>query len=209
MKNNAFTLAETLATLAIMGVLAAILIPVISSVRPDENRVMFKKAYYVTERIISELVNDEELYPYDPALVGFRKTTPVVENGNIIANGNSKLCTLFSRNLNTIGRAPSCNGAVAFNTVENDGGGNFKTTDGIVWSFPNAPFDADGSTITIQIDTNGPTAPNCRNTNTDCSAVNANCKMPDRFDIIVASDGKMSVTGCSETEYLRTATRMR
>lgn len=59
---KAFTMAEVLMVLAVLGIIAAILIPAIATLKPDQNRVMFKKAYYLTERLIAEIINDEELY---------------------------------------------------------------------------------------------------------------------------------------------------
>ena len=53
LKNKkAFTLAEVMVTLAVFGVLAALLLPAIANVRPNKNKVMFKKAYYVKSRLL-------------------------------------------------------------------------------------------------------------------------------------------------------------
>ena len=50
---KAFTLSEALITLAILGVLAAILIPVINNVRPDKDRITYKKALYSVQGAIA------------------------------------------------------------------------------------------------------------------------------------------------------------
>ena len=60
---NAFTLAEVMITLVVLGIMAAILMPVVKNLYPDKQMVMFRKAYYVAERMVYELVNDEDFYP--------------------------------------------------------------------------------------------------------------------------------------------------
>ena len=58
---KAFTLSEALITLAILGVLAAILIPVINNVRPDKDRITYKKALYSMQGAISQAMDDATL----------------------------------------------------------------------------------------------------------------------------------------------------
>ena len=59
MKNKAFTLTELLIALAVIGVLIAILLPVISNLMPDQNSLMAKRAYYAVQTITSDLLNNE------------------------------------------------------------------------------------------------------------------------------------------------------
>lgn len=58
---KAFTLSEALITLAILGVLAAILIPVINNVRPDKDKITYKKALYSMQGAISQAMDDATL----------------------------------------------------------------------------------------------------------------------------------------------------
>ena len=245
---KAFTMAEVLMVLAVLGIIAAILIPSIAAMKPDQNRVMFKKAYYLTERLISEIVNDEELYTSgDGSEVGFLRmgSAKIVElNGdetprqvmeknvwvNVGDDSNTllqakKLCLLFMDRLNLT--TDDANTTACGSTNNFGGNPNFKTVDGIWWYFPannNTSSLASNATANggrwvstssdklpekiIRVDTNGDKRPNCR-----CTSVNANnictsspsCKKPDRFEIIVRSDGKMRVIGPKEIEYLRAA----
>lgn len=61
---KAFTLSEALVTLAIIGVLAAILIPVVNNVKPDKDKILYKKALYTLTNAVSEAA---ELIEYEYA----------------------------------------------------------------------------------------------------------------------------------------------
>ena len=63
LNKKAFTLTELLIALGVIGVLAAILLPVISNLLPDQNAIMAKRAYYATQNIVSEMINDADCYP--------------------------------------------------------------------------------------------------------------------------------------------------
>lgn len=60
---NGFTVAEMLICLGLISVVVAIMIPAVLSKRPNKNRALFRKSYYNFERIISEIVNEEDLFP--------------------------------------------------------------------------------------------------------------------------------------------------
>lgn len=57
---KAFTLSEALVTLAIIGVLAAILIPVINNARPDKDKIVYKKALYSLQNAVSNAMEEAE-----------------------------------------------------------------------------------------------------------------------------------------------------
>ena len=60
---NGFTIAEMLICLAIIAMVIALVIPAAMSKKPNRNKAMFRKAYYNLERVVSELVNDENTFP--------------------------------------------------------------------------------------------------------------------------------------------------
>ena len=60
---NGFTIAEMLICLAIISMVVAMVIPAAMSKKPNRNKAMFRKAYYNLERAVSELVNDESIFP--------------------------------------------------------------------------------------------------------------------------------------------------
>ena len=191
MRNKqAFTLAEVMITMAILGVLASILLPAVSKVRPNENKAMFKKAYYVAERMVNELVNDDELYPLGAGtIVGLNNVSEVTVNGTKYS-GNDKFCKLFAAKVNTISNSVSCIATSAEPTDTNLP--SFKTTDGIAWYMPITDFAADKH---ITVDVNGDKQPNCKFSDA--------CVKPDRFEIYIEPNGKMYVKGTLEKEYLR------
>lgn len=51
-----FTLGEIAITIAVVGFLAAMFLPMIKNAIPNQEQLMFKKAYYLTERSVSELL---------------------------------------------------------------------------------------------------------------------------------------------------------
>lgn len=59
---NAFTLAEVMITMTIVGVLSAILVPIAFHSSPNENVVKFKKGNDTLFKVISELVSNEKYY---------------------------------------------------------------------------------------------------------------------------------------------------
>ena len=62
MNKKAFTLAEIMIVLTIIGVLTAILLPIANHSRPDENVMKFKKADTTLKNAIRELVNSDKYY---------------------------------------------------------------------------------------------------------------------------------------------------
>ncbi|MBO6087691.1 type II secretion system protein [bacterium] len=202
---NGFTLAEVMVTLVVLGVLASIVLPTISKARPNKNKAMFKKAYYVAERIVYELVNDDDLYPSSSNTSGLDNTREVIylnqqygSDTDDEDNKKKKFCELFARKVNTTTDTPSCTADnAAFTGVP-----SFVTTDGVAWYMPYSKFD---STQTIYVDVNGEEQPNCSNGYESY----VDCPNPDRFSIKVKADGKLFVEGPKEQEYLSTNNTLR
>ena len=59
---KAFTLAEVMIVLAIIGILTAILLPVAQNATPNENILKFKKAHTILHNAIAELVTSDKYY---------------------------------------------------------------------------------------------------------------------------------------------------
>ena len=191
---NGFTLAELLISLGIVGVLAAVLIPSLFSAMPNKEKLMFKKAYYLVERIVSELVNDDELYPEASGDTApyLGNTEEVVYNG-VTVSGSDKFCKLFALKIN---RATDYNCVAGLNQAEGPiTNYTFKTPDGIVWVLPITTFANNSTAETILVDVNGDNGPNCH--------YGTNCEKPDKFLIAVYQDGRVSVEdGSIESKYL-------
>ena len=205
---SAFTLAEVLVCLAVLSVLATILIPTLGQFKPNKTKTMFKKTYQVAERIIYEMVNDNELYPDVDGIYGFDNVAKIkydgVEYGSDTTNSDAAKCKftkLFALKLNTLSTDPSCgnytwtNGSVA--------SGSFVTTDGVVWALPKSNFTAGSSDGVawkkIMIDVNGSKAPNTMDLEGDSDKCTNDV---DRFTLYVRSDGLISVKGACAREYM-------
>lgn len=227
LKNKkAFTLAELMVCLLLISVLATILLPAIIQNKPNKNKVLFRKAYYIIERVVSELINDEDIYPNDEenGLMGFANYAEVTYAGETVS-GASKFCELFYQKLNTTTTTPRCNSnGEIWSAVpsDSDAEGSFMTNDGIIWYMPSTnvfastnyagvpegSVDGDGNPIpaspggaveqNIFLDVNGVMPPNCVYNAGDPSL----CPSPDRFSVLVRFDGKIRVEGEKEQEYL-------
>ena len=216
MKRKGFTLSELMITMLVLGILLALVIPTIVNTRPDEHKMLTKKAYYVTERVVNSLINDELLYPDstmncpqvsdgDTCYYGFDDTNAVTYNGTTYGGSDStdkksKFPLLFAQQVNV--KSLNCGGKVtdkAGQSVDNSKC-MFMTTDGMTFDFtysasygkgPYASVWTQGVAPTsnkriILVDVNGESSPNCLQTDTGCSH-------PDRFRIEIQSNGRMNV----------------
>lgn len=129
---KAFTLSEALVTLAIIGVLAAILIPVIDNVRPDKDKVTYKKALYSMQSAVSNAM-DSTLYSMAANSSAYWKDENI---------GDSDFCQAVADALNTSGRVDCTSKSDYLNP-------NFITTDGIRYWGLEGKFDGDNRTIYV------------------------------------------------------------
>lgn len=182
MLKKGFTLAETMITVAILGLLAAILIPALNKVSPNDNKIMFRKAYYTLERAISFLINDDVNYPSNSTTPsGSIQILRGLNNTDVTSNGTTnKFCFFLTDMLNTVGSV-TCPG-VGDSGAALDKLASFNSTDGISWKiyFPVSdtsntgltpasrltdtaqfPVNHDLYTTKIIVDVNGDKAPNC------------------------------------------------
>ena len=197
---SGYTLAEVMIVLAVLGILASILLPAISKVRPNRDKMMFKKAYHVAERIVYELVNNDDLYPAkDGEYKGFDNIEDANYNGDVYS-GNTKFCSLFAQHVNTTADITTCSdtavvpaGAGTYTTP------TFTTTDGIDWYMPISNF---ADTVSVYVDINSEKGPNCY------SGAD-NCDKPDILSIKIKPDGKMFVDGTTEQNYLKSNTTVK
>lgn len=172
-KIKGFTLAESMITIVIVAILAAVTIPLLNKSKPDQNDLMHKKATYIVERVVNELVTDEFLYPNNSELNGLGNLSPVAVNG-VTHQGPTKFCTLFASRLNrAAGSEIDCT----------PGKKSVRSVEGIDWYLPIATFE--GAQV-LRVDVNGDEAPNC----TESAA----CKRPDQFQYQLKAGTRVPVT---------------
>ena len=204
-KLKGFTLTELMVAMGVIGILVAVVTPAIMKTRPNKNKMMIKKSFYTAEQIVSTLINDERLYPdmkeicdrgvvegEDPTKVycafGFDYDNSVRYEGETYA-GNTKFTDLFASRLNV--------------KTEDETNHIYYTTDGIKWDLSDTvgawtkgqdtPGKFGDQTNAagigeILVDVNGDEAPNCRESNENCSADDF-----DQYVIEILATGKMRI----------------
>lgn len=204
-KLKGFTLTELMVAMGVIGILVAVVTPAIMKTRPNKNKMMIKKSFYTAEQIVSTLINDERLYPdmkeicdrgvvegEDPTKVycafGFDYDNSVRYEGETYA-GNTKFADLFASRLNV--------------KTEDETNHIYYTTDGIKWDLSDTVGawtkgqDTPGKfgeqtnaagVGEILVDVNGEEAPNCRESNENCSADDF-----DQYVIEILATGKMRI----------------
>ena len=110
MKNiaYAFTLAEIMIVLVVIGILTGILVPAAMNSMPNENVMKFKKAHNTLYRVINELVSSDKYYADGD--LGKRP------NGDLIDGTHSGdytyLCQSFADNLST--KSVNCSNTIVY-----------------------------------------------------------------------------------------------
>lgn len=178
-RSTALTMGEFVIGLGIIAVLALILIPIYRTVQPNKNEALGKKANYIVNRIINELITDEYLYPDNMNVKGFGNLSTVTYNGST-HEGFTKFCTLFAARLNKLpGSEVNCE----------EGQKSVTSIEGMDWYLPISSF-ADNDYEIIRVDVNGEEAPNCMD--------GSECKFPDQFEFKVPRAIERDETTVSE-----------
>ena len=206
MRIKAFTLTELLIALAVIGVLIAILLPVIFNIMPDQNALMAKRAYYAVQSVTSSLINDEACYPNKTQTLssdardgfddGYGYADCIMWGGKYNEgsideeDANSKFLTLFINKLDLKNNN-------AENSVNLDGESTYEfvTKDSMVWTAQNMNLDHSNTNPSIEfmIDVNGPDKPNCKSPS-DTEGTNCDKKKDfDRFTVKINAEGNLDI----------------
>lgn len=150
-KKAAFTMAETLLTLAIIGVVMALMLRAINRVNPDKNKVLFLKSYHAIETVIADIINDSTKYDqYTDENADFSAKPLSTAKASYINKGSEvtvcedgcdkkftqpkAVCYFLADQINTIGEV----------NCDNDTTMNFKTSIGACfWGWQNV--DSNGT----------------------------------------------------------------
>lgn len=137
---KSFTLAETLVTLTVLGVIMAIVMPLINKAKPDKDIMIFKKGMYTIQSVVG---NATELLLNQGALSNeIWKSAIVIDDTNFGEAAEYGFCSRLADQLNT--SKVDC-GAHLSGTYENP---QIITTDGIrYWNLPILQFGSDVESI--------------------------------------------------------------
>ncbi len=191
---SGFSLGEALITLGIIGVVAAVTIPILYLTIPSKTESLHKKGDYMLEHTVSDLVNSEEYYPVlttqsgpdgdiplptDQYKYGLRNTSAVIED-NITYAGETKFCKLMASKFNLYpGTTVKCTATAA---NPNSSEYSFKSIDGIEWKMPISDFSTN-TAQNIIFKTSDEKGPNC--------FYGPTCPKPDKFLYHITPEGKL------------------
>ena len=172
---SGFTLAETLLTILIIGIIAATTLPTLQKATGNKFETMKTKCVYIMEQTVAQMLDDDTLYPQsntEPS-IGLANTDAVKVNG-ITYLGNKKFCELFASKMT---KAPHSGTNCSVNQK------SFTSADGVDWYLPITLFT--GERDLIKIDVNGKDEdPNCKYNETSCPK-------PDIFEFYITPMGKI------------------
>lgn len=200
---KAFTLSETLITMAIIGVIMALSIPAVIQ-STNDTQPLFKKAYNSVETVVTELINDTAVYP-----------SGQFDNSN-------NFCNNFFSKLNTVGTISCGNAALTTfpSGIPTGTAADSTTTNAMIFynlhstaaaaatsGFTTALCD----TATTGIDITGtPPANTCIKISVDVNGANkgagTNLAQTNRdiFTIYITNSGKVTVNSIPAATYSHT-----
>ena len=171
-----FTLAETLLTILIIGIIAATTLPTLQKATGNKFEAMRTKCLYQIEQTVAQMLDDDTLYPQsnNGFSKGFAVTKEVKLNG-VKYSGNTKFCEIFASRFT---KAPHSTVNCSVNAK------TFTSADGVDWYLPVSNFT--GTREIIKFDVNGSAnEPNCKTYH------ETNCPKPDIFEYYITPLGKI------------------
>ena len=186
MKNNGYTLAEILVCIGIIGVLAAICIPLVNKYKPDPIKAMYISNYNAILTALREISSNETIYPprNDGENIDYRKiplfnTVKINLTKDETFGGNSaKLCELLAKSMNAVGEINCPSSYSSYSDSEFKP--SFVIPNGTQYFVTSDIADSSYQTD-IYFDVNGKNGNNC--------LYSDNCKKPDRFKVMVNVEG--------------------
>ena len=169
-RKSAFTMAEIIIVIAIVGFVCMALMSVIRTAMPDYITVMKRKCYQILEDKVTQMYYDDDLYVRGTKR-GFGNLQNIEHNGKTYG-GDTKFCELFASTMNKWG-----------GTTCEENKMTFKTADNVYWYLPVTDFSK-GYAV-VKFDVNGSKKPNCEYDATTCPK-------PDTFRYYVLGNGKIS-----------------
>lgn len=183
-KRKAMTLSEVLVSIAVVGILAMILVPILTKTTANKEKFLYKKAVNTMQNAITAVMQDN-------GVVNASNFWPEMSDGgaSIREQIGAKIITLDGVNKNTS----------AGNTTALDP--DFRSNDGMMWwGLPDRwPTGADGQPakyIDVNVDVNGEGGSNL--SSADAGTYGESSKRPDRLRVRIMKDGRVIVPSYDE-----------
>ena len=193
-----FSLAEALMTMVVLGIILAFVLPSITSTKPSENKLLYKKTFFTISEAMMAVINNPDLY--DTTQYDVLKYPVDAENENF--------CQYLAGYLNTVGNV----------NCEDDNNGSFTLANGVYisgipkkamkrsevnGSDPKIWKDAENENLYFIVGTDGTKEHGEELMNIDCAKRKV-------FRIRYSSNGKVFTSSLDECEnsILETGTRV-
>ena len=204
---KAYTLAEVLICVGIIGVLAAILLPLANKFKPDSNKAIYIKTYDAIVDIVKSMASNNNLYPiideeYNYIKAPLYNLVQVKIGGTAYGGDKAKFCQLFALNFPTVGTISCSKDAVTYSESSFDSP-SFITSQGMGFIISTNTDLTTSYQTDIYFDINGKEKGN------NCLYDAEKCKNPDRFKLIVSGDGHVIPADPMGIEYLKSKTNWR
>lgn len=186
LRNKAFTMAEALIVLSVVGVLAALSVVATNNSKPDESVIMFRKGYATASKIIQNMMNDTTLYPRANQMRVSSKLGSTAYNKTGLADTTGTNKNNFAYNFALLANpVTSLTGTNCKNFTDTSIEKNckFTTADGIYWEV---------SSIMTSSNPNAYITMNLFGSNSNgCTYNKDTCPMPTKFILRVNKFGKI------------------
>lgn len=196
-KKTGYTLAEVLISLAVVGLIAAVLMPLVNKYKPDTTKVKYLKTYDSLVTVINTLSRSSNFYQVDEDGQGdapFLNLNSVPVGDDTFGGDKEKLCELigafFSDDVSCKDDGSPRNYISVDDYAERNFVPNFRAKNGVEFFLTTNEF-REGANLTgiqtdIYFDINGSRGKNCMyNENT--------CPKPDRFLLKVVETGQVNI----------------
>lgn len=190
---KAFTLAEVLVTLGIIGILASVLMPILSKNSGSKSKIMTRKSYYIVKNTINLLISNPEYYPSADLL---KNTAAAGGSGT-----QNKFCYLFRSMIKNTDETLTCPAADSTDVTH-----FARTADGMDWYFKGGDFSSSGNFYYnnyIIVDTDIKNKQDCVQTDLKVCpeeyTCSKDCSAPDTFAYAIKYDGRINISTLGET----------
>ena len=223
MKRSAYTLAEIVIAIGIVGVLAAVMLPMVNKYKPDTTKILYLNTYDALAESIATAADNNSYYEkdngrFDFSQYPFANLDRYIDSANsnhTIEGGENKLCRVLAENfnitenINDIITNTPINGRIACDNTYTPYNGvfipSFTNANGVefmITTTANAPqLNLNRYQTDIIIDING------ANDGDNCTI--DTCQKPDRFTFRVTADAKLQPTDEMGIRYLETRTNLK